>query len=202
MFNKMRREAQAVKDNAEELMRLSKEKVPAWFDTGTYYRGEALAMLGQVQEGIRQIREGMAASQSIGARCYLSGILGALAEAQAKAGHLEEGLVTLAEALALVEETNERYCEAELYRLRAELLLMQGDDAEAEASFHKAIEVARRQQAKSWELRAAISLARLWQKQGRTDEAGQVLGQVYGWFAEGFDTPDLKEAKALLDEIA
>ena len=108
----------------------------------------------------------------------------------------------------MVEEMDERYFEAELYRLRGELLLMQGDDVEAEASLHQAescfqhaIEVARHQQAKSWELRATTSLARLWQKQGRVDEARQMLAEIYGWFTEGFDTPDLKEARTLLDEL-
>jgi predicted ATPase len=132
----------------------------------------------------------------------LPGTLGSLAEAQAKAGHPEEGLTTLAEALALVEQTDERHWEAELYRLRAELLLMQGDDAEAEASLHNAIEVARRQRTKSWELRATVSLCRLWQGQGRMDEARQMLAGIYGWFTEGFDTPDLQEAKALLEELS
>jgi len=202
MFNEMRRDGSALKDHAEELMRLSSEKVPGWSGTGTWHRGEAVAMLGQVQEGMAQMREGMAAHQSMGARCYLSGALGSLAEAQAKAGHPEEGLTTLAEALALVEETGERHWEAELYRLRAELLLMQGDDAEAEASLQKAIEVARRQSAKSWELRATVSLCRLWQEQGRLDEARQMLAEIYGWFTEGFDTPDLQEAKALLEELS
>jgi DNA-binding SARP family transcriptional activator/predicted ATPase len=194
-FNKMRRDAQALKGNAEELMPLSNEKVPAWSGAGTFRWGEALAMLGQVQEG-------MAALHSVGVRCYLSAILCSLAEAQAKAGHPEEGLTTLAEALALVEQTDERHWEAELYRLRAELLLMQGDDAEAEASFHKAVEVARRQQAKSWELRATVSLCRLWRKQGRADKARHMLAEIYGWFTEGFDTPDLQEAKALLEGLS
>ena len=183
-------------------MRLSNEKVPGWSGEGTRFRGEALAMLGQVQEGIAQMREGMAAMQSMSARCYLSGTLCSLAEAQAKAGQPGEGLTTLAEALAQVETTDERYCEAEIHRLKGELLLMQGDKTEAEASFHKAIEVARRQQAKSWELRATVSLCRLWQQQGRMDEARQMLAEIYGWFAEGFDTPDLQEAKALIEELS
>jgi predicted ATPase len=197
----MRRDAPALKDHAEELMRLANEKVPGWLGMGTCFRGEALAMLGQVQEGMAQMREGMAASQSTDVRVYLPGTLRSLAEAQAKAGQPEEGLTTLAEALALVEQTDERHWEAELYRLKGELLLMQGDEAEAEASLHKAIEVARRQQAKSWELRATMSLCRLWRKQGRVDEACQMLAEIYGWFTEGFDTPDLKEAKALLEEL-
>jgi len=202
LFNKMRRDAQALEGSSEELMPLSNEKVPAWSGGGTTRRGEALAMLGQVQEGIAQMREGMAALQSVGVRCYLPGILCSLAEAQAKAGQPEEGLTTLAEALALVEETNEHYWEAELYRLKGELLLMQGDDAEAEASFYKAVEVARRQSAKSWELRATVSLCRLWRKQGRVDEARQMLAEIYNWFTEGFDTPDLQEARALLEELS
>jgi predicted ATPase len=151
------------------------------------------------------MREGMAASRSTGNRLYLSGTLGFLAEAQAKAGQPEDGLATLAEALALVEETGERHWEAELYRLKGELLStqsMQGDEAGAEASLQEAIEVARRQRAKSWELRAAVGLARLWQEQGRADEARQMLAEVYDWFTEGFDTADLIEAKTLLDELS
>ena len=159
-------------------------------------------MLGQVQEGMAHIREGIAAEQSAGVHCCLSGVLGFLAEAQARAGKQGEGLATLAEALALVEETDERHFEAELNRVRAEILLMQGDEAGAEASFETAIAVARRQQARSWELRATTGLARLWQAQCRADEARQMLAEIYGWFTEGHDTPDLKEAKALLDELA
>ena len=135
---------------------------------------------------------------------YLPRSLCTLAEAQAQAGLPEEGLTTLAEALALVEETGERLWEAELHRVRAELLLIKGEhaSAEAEASFHKAIEVARRQSARSWELRATNGLARLMQKQGRTEAARQMLAQIYGWFTEGFETPDLKEAEALLGELS
>jgi predicted ATPase len=203
MCNKMRRDACALKDHAEELMRLSKEKaLLGWLSMGITYRGEAAAMLGQIQEGIAQMREGMMAGQTIGVRMYLPGSLCTLAEAQAKAGQPEEGLDTLDEALALVEQTDERHWEAELHRVQGELLLMQGDDAEAEASLHKAIEVARGQSAKSWELRATTSLARLWQKQGKQEEARRVLAEIYGWFTEGFDTPDLQEAEALLAELA
>ena len=101
-----------------------------------------------------------------------------------------------------MEQTDERHWEVDIYRLKGELLLLQGDEAGAEASFHKAIEVARRQQAESLELRAAMSLARLWQQQGRMDEARQMLAEIYGWFTEGFDTPDLREAKALLEELS
>jgi predicted ATPase len=203
LFNEMRRDAQALKGNSEELVRLANEKgIPTWLGQGTCFRGGALAMLGQVQEGIAQMREGMAAMQSEGVRCYLPGVLRSLAEAQAKAGHPEEALTTLAEALALVEETDERYFEAELYRLKGELLLAQGDDAGAEASLQKAVEVARRQQARSWELRATTSLCRLWGRQGKREEAHHLLVEIYGWFSEGFDTPDLEEARAVLEELS
>jgi predicted ATPase len=203
MLNEVRRDAQALKEDAEELVRISDEMgLRAWLPTGTCFGGAALAMLGQVQEGMTQMREGMAVCQSRDVELYLSGTLCSLAEAQAKAGHPEEGLATLAGALALVEETDERHWEAELYRLRAELLLMQGDDAGAEASLQKAVEVARRQQAKSWELRATTSLCRLWVRQGRREEAHQLLVEIYGWFSEGFDTLDLKEARAVLEELS
>jgi predicted ATPase len=129
--------------------------------------------------------------------------LALLAEAYGKAGQAEEGLSVLAEALALAHSSGERYYEAEMHRLRGELLLMQGEaEAEAEACFSRAIEVARRQQAKSWELRATVSLCRLWQEQGRIDEARQMLAEIYGWFTEGFDRPDLQEARALLEELS
>ena len=144
----------------------------------------------------------MAISLSLGTRCYLSGFYNFLAEGQAQAGQPEEALITLDEGLAIIEETSERYCEAELYRLRAELLLMQGDEAETQASLYKAIEVARQQKAKSWELRAATDLARLWESQGKMTEARALLVPISDWFTEGFDTPDLKAALALLKELS
>jgi predicted ATPase len=203
LFNKMRREPQSLQNGAEELMQLSEGmRFSSFWGTGTSYRGEALAKLGRVEEGIALIREGLSSRLSIGAQCYSSGILGALAEAQAAAGNLEQGLVTLVEALNLVEQTDERYGEAELYRIQSELLLLKGKEAAAETSLHKAIEIARRQQAKSWELRATTSLARLWQRQGKHGEARQTLTEIYDWFTEGFDTPDLREARALLEELA
>jgi adenylate cyclase len=202
LFHGLRRDAEEIKEHAEELMPLSKGLISlSFWGTGTCYWGQALAMLGQVQDGITQMRAGIADRRSIDVRCYSSGILGALAEAQAMEGKPEEGLVTLDEALALVAETDERYFEVELHRLRGELLLAQGDKAEAEASFRKAVEVARGQQARSWELRATTSLARLWQAQDRIDEARQALAEIYDWFTEGFDTPDLLAARALLEEL-
>jgi predicted ATPase/predicted negative regulator of RcsB-dependent stress response len=203
MFHSMRRDAQALKPEAEQLMELSKHQgIWGWFMAGILHRGEALAMMGQLEEGIAQMREGMAEDRTGTIRLYLSGTLGHLAHAQGKTGHPGEGLTTLAEALAIVEETGERYWEAELHRLRGELQVIQGAEAEAEASFHKAIEVARRQQAKSWELRATVSLCRLWQQQGKVGEARRMLAEVYGWFTEGFDTADLREARDLLQELS
>ncbi|HEY5670091.1 MAG TPA: hypothetical protein VIS10_08830, partial [Anaerolineales bacterium] len=202
LLHAMRRDAQALLNSADELLREAKEKVPVWKIPGTCYRGEALAMLGQMQEGIALMRQAVAAGLSIGDRCYLTGTLCALVKAQAKAGKLAEGLATLEEAFSLVEETGERFWDAEHHRLRAELLLMQGDEEGAEASLESAIEVARRQSAKSLELRSTIDLARLWRKQGKPGEGRQVLAEIYNWFTEGFDTLDLMEAKALLEELS
>jgi predicted ATPase len=202
LFNAMRRDAQKLKEDSEELKQLSNEKgLFAWIESGTSYHGESLVRLGQVSEGIAQICEGIEASKTFGELCYLPGALRSLAEAQVKAGQPEAGLTTLVDAFALVEQTDERHWEAELHRLRAELLLIKNNEDEAEASLEKAIEVARQQSAKSWELRAATSLARLWQKQGRTDEAHHLLAEVFNWFTEGFDTLDLIEAKALLEAM-
>src|SRR5262249_7866393 len=113
----------------------------------------------------------------------------------------EEGLTVLAEALAIVHKTGERFHEAELYRLHGEFLLALSVENQAEACCHKAIDLAQRQSAKSWELRAAMSLSRLWQRQGKRAEARQLLAPIYNWFTEGFDTADLQEAKALLAEL-
>ena len=143
-------------------------------------------------------------------------LLALLAEAYGKVGQVEEGLAVVAKALASVEKTGERVYEAEVYRLKGELTLQQQSkvqssksqipsphtEAEAQACFHKAIDIARKQQAKSLELRAVMSLSRLWQQQGKTAEAHQMLAEIYGWFTEGFDTKDLQEAKALLKELS
>jgi predicted ATPase len=198
----MCRDAQSLKDYAEELIRLARERLEAWSGMGEYYLGGALAQLGQVQEGLAQVREGIGIVRSRGVAVGLSVALASLAEVQARVGRSEEALAALAEALAFSEQTDERYSEAELYRLGGELLLMQGNETEAEISLHQAIEVARRQQAKSWELRATTSMARLWQEQGRIEEARHLLAEIYGWFTEGFDTPDLMEARTLLEEIS
>lgn len=130
--------------------------------------------------------------------------LGLLAEAYGEGGHPEEGLPLLAEAVAVMDDTEARFCEAELYRLKGALLLRQAvpDAHQAEACFYQALDVARNQQAKSYELRTATSLARLWQSQDKRQDAYDLLAPVYGWFTEGFDTADLLDAKTLLDELS
>jgi predicted ATPase len=203
LFNVMRRDAPALKIYAEQLLQLSNEiGLAGWIGTATCFHGEAIAMLGQVSEGIAQIHAGMAANEPIFVRLNLVEALRAMAEAQVKAGRPQEGLTILVEALDLAEQTGESHWEAELHRLRADLLLMLNDEEGAEANFKKAIEVARQQKARSWELRAATNLARLWQKQGKKDGARQLLGEIYSWFTEGFDTPDLIEARTLLDKLS
>jgi DNA-binding SARP family transcriptional activator/predicted negative regulator of RcsB-dependent stress response len=200
LFNMMRRDNQAMKENAQELLQLG-DQLKGWQSSATLNYGEAIALSGRFEEGIAQIRQGLELRE-FGEKCCWSGALYSLAEAQVHLNHAQEGLSTLAEALTLVEESDERYYEAEIYRLKGKLLLLQGDEAGAEASLHKAIEVAGRQQAKMWELRAVIDLSRLWLKQGKAAEAQKKLSKVYHWFTEGFDTPDLVEADQMLKELS
>ena len=166
-------------------------------------RGWALATEGQAEEGIRQINQGLERYRATSAGFQLPHLLTPLIEAYNKIEQPENGLTVLAEAQALVEKTGERYYEAELQRLRGELLLAQAPDdpAEAEACFHKALDIARRQHAKSLELRTATSLARLWQRQGKDGDARQLLNNVFAWFTEGFDTVDLRDARTLLNQL-
>jgi predicted ATPase len=224
------RRGQAAQERAEAAITLSTEQEFAQILAhGTILRGWALAEQGQEEEGIQQIQQGMAAAWATGTGTYRPYHLALLAEAYGKAGQVEEGLTALAEALTVVNKTGERYYEAELDRLKGELTLQQfnvqgltsnvknspesegtnspatsihSPASEAEEYFLKAIEVAQKQQAKSLELRATMSLARLWQSQGKRTEAHQLLSEIYGWFTEGFETKDLQEAQALLDELA
>jgi predicted ATPase len=168
---------------------------------GRIMRGAARAMLDPRDECVTEIREGLAAYRATGARFQNTYHLILLAQALAACGHHGEALAALREAAALVEETGERYVEAEIYRLEGSLRLAENGAAEAEACYVKALEVARAQEARSLELRAAGDLARLWAGQGRRSEARDLLAPIYGWFSEGFDTADLKEAKTLLDEL-
>jgi predicted ATPase len=150
------------------------------------------------------MRQGLAAHRATGAEVEKPYFFALMTEAYGKVGKPEDGMSVLVEALAIVDNTGGRYWEAELHRLKGELLLMQQRQRmdEAEECFQQALNIARRQQAKSFELRAAMSLSRLWQHQGKHKEAHRLLSEIYGWFTEGFDTVDLEEAKALLDELA
>ena len=208
VVHEYRREAQAVQERTETLTGLCTEQgFPLLLTRGTIYRGWALAEQGQAKEGIAQMRQGLASDQATGTETWRPYYLALLAEAYGKVGQIEEGLTLLTEALAAVDKTGERACEAEFHRLSGELTLQSGVGSpesrtkEAEACFQKASEIARRQSAKSWELRAATSLARLWQRQGKKTKAYELLAAVYNWFTEGFDTKDLQEAKVLLEEL-
>jgi predicted ATPase len=170
---------------------------------GRLLLGWALAMQGDAAAGVAHIHEGLERLQRTGLKLYRPYFLALLAEASGLAGQPEAGLTALAEAVTRVAATEERCWEAEVYRLQGVLLLQhsRADSPQAEACFQQALDVARRQQAKALELRAALSLARLWQGQGKRAAACQLLAEIYGWFTEGFDTADLQEAKALLQEL-
>jgi predicted ATPase len=201
----LRRDVPAAYEHAEAAVALATEQgLPLWVAQGTSLRGWALAMQGQGEAGIAQVRQGIAAYRATGAALTVPYFCTVLADASAHVGHTEDGLQALAEAHTLVEEHEERSWEAEVSRLRGVLLLRQTGtpQAEAEAWLQRALDVARHQEAKSLELRAAMSLARLWQQQGNRDEARALLAPIYGWFTEGFDTADLQEAKALLEELS
>jgi TOMM system kinase/cyclase fusion protein len=200
-----RGETHATQEHGEAAMALASEQgVPQWLAVGMIAQGWVLVMQGQGEEGLAQMRQAMAAWRAMGAGATVSWHLALLAEACEKAGQAEEGLTVLDEALAHVDITGERFYAAQVYRLQGELLLQQAipDEALAETCLRQALDIARHQQAKSWELRVAQSLARLWQQQGKQAEARELLAPIYGWFTEGFDTADLQEAKALLEALA
>lgn len=202
--HQLRQEGSAGQERADAVITLSVEHgFPFLLAAGNLFRGWALAQQGRTQEGIAQIQSGLVALRGTGSEIGLPMFYSWLAEAFGKDGQIEEALAMLTEASAAADETGEHCWDAELHRLKGELTLMQGaDETEAEACFYQAIEVARRQQARSLELRATVSLCCLCQKQVKTEEARQMLQEIYDWFTEGFDTKDLKEAKALLDELS
>jgi predicted ATPase len=205
MVYQLRRDVPAVQAQAEATIALATEQgSPFRIAQGTSMRGWALAMQGQGEEGSTQIRRGIAAWQASGAAFHIPYLYTLLAEVCDHLGHPEDGLQALAEAHTMVEQHEERWWEAEISRLRGVLFLRQPGipQAETEAWLQRALDVARHQEAKSLELRAAMSLARLWQQQGKQAEARELLAPIYGWFTEGFDTADLQEAKALLEEFA
>jgi predicted ATPase len=196
-----RREAAVVQAQADALLTLATTRGFALqVGFGTCWQGWALAIQGQGEAGLALLRQGMAATLGTGQTLARPFCLVLLAEAAGHAGQVEDGLRLLAEAVKVLEANGQGDLLAEACRLQGALLLRQAvmDAAQAEACFQQALAIARRQQAKSWELRAAMSLSRLWQQQGKRDEARQLLAPIYGWFTEGFDTADLQEAEVLL----
>jgi class 3 adenylate cyclase/predicted ATPase len=205
MLSQFRRNIPAVHEHAEAAIALSTEQgFTLWVASGTIFRGWALAMQGQSEEGMAQVHQGIAAVKATGAAMLVPYYCTVLAEVWDHLGHTEDGLQALAEAHTLVEQYEERWWEAEIHRLRGVLLLRQTGtpQAEAEAWLQRALDVARRQGAKSLELRAAMSLGRLWQQQGKRQEAYDLLAPLYHWFTEGFDTADLQDARALLADLS
>jgi tetratricopeptide (TPR) repeat protein len=187
---------------ADEVLAISSEQgFPMWLGFGNVMRGWDLSAEGQTTAGIQLIRQGIDIYRGTGSNLVVPFLLTALADVYGMAGHPEEGLCRLDEAAQLVDTTQERWAEAEMLRCRGMLLLSINERAAAEGSYHRALAVAQRQGAKFWELRAAMSMARLWRDQGKRDAARDLLAPVCDWFTEGFDTLDLKEAKALLDAL-
>jgi class 3 adenylate cyclase/predicted ATPase len=202
-LHEFRRERQAAQEWAEAANTLSTEQgFPLWVERATIRRGWALAEQGQLEEGIAHMHQGLAVLHAMGGELTRPHTLCLLAEAYGKMGQIEKGLALLSEALAGVEDNGERFWEAELYRVKGELLRMQGpDEAEPETCFRQAVEIARGQRAKSLQLRAVMSWCRLLKHQGKKEKARKMLADTYGWFTEGFDTADLQEAKALLADL-
>jgi len=221
-FHLLRREAQPALNLAEvEITHARAHGFALWLAVGIALRGWALTQQGAVEEGITQLRQAAATLQELGGSLWQINVFAMLAEAYGRGGHIAEGLGILTEALARAHKNGECHYEAELYRLKGVLTLRQCPvaratghapipqplpphsqaEVEAEAYLQQAIEIARRQRAKSLELRAAMSLSRLWQSQSKPQEARLLLAEIYGWFTEGFDTADLQEAKALLEEL-
>jgi predicted ATPase len=203
--SQFRRDVPVVHEHADATVALSTAQgFPFWAALGTSCRGWALAIQGQGEEGMAQIRQGIASLRATEAALWGPFLCTLLAEIYDHLGHTADGLQALAEAYTLMEQQEERWWEAEIHRLRGVLLLRQPGtpQAEAETWLRRALDVARRQEAKALELRAAMSLSRLWQQQGKRADAHALLAPVYSWFTEGFDTADLQEAKMLLEALA
>jgi predicted ATPase len=185
----------------DELMALADEKGKA---LGTLVRGRVFALTGNASDAVRAITSGITSLRTTGATLYEPWHLWHLAVAYAELGQLDDARRCIDDVMDKVEKSKEKWCEAEVHRIAGEIALksLAPDTEKAGKYFDRALAVARQQQAKSWELRAAMSMARLWRDQGKPQQARELLAPVYGWFTEGFDTLDLKEAKALLDELA
>jgi predicted ATPase len=202
MIQCLRRTPLAVLPRAAAVIELARQhRLGQFLPLGNSFHGWALAGQGQFEAGVAELREGMEAYREQGNEHVRPYLLTLLAEQHGKAGDVEQGLALLAEALALLEASGERWCEAETRRVTGELLLRTGHAAQGEAALSQAIEVARTQQARSFELRAAVSLARLWQSQARTAAARQLVSPIVSWFGEQVETRDLREARSLLASL-
>ena len=200
----LRRDLSAARRRAKTTMEMSVEQRHSFYlGHGTVLHGWARAAQGKVEDGIAEIDRGIATFRATGSQTWIPHFLGLQAEAYARAERIDDGLASVAEGLVLAEDTEQHCWQAELNRIKGDLLLAASPNnpAEAESYFSQALDIARRQQAKSWELRAAVGLGRLWQRQGKLDKARDLLAPVHDWFTEGFDTPDLKDAKALLEAL-
>jgi predicted ATPase len=204
MMDVFRRQSDGTKFYASVVTSLCSEHAfPFWAAGGQIFGGWAVINQGEVDAGVDELIRGLAAWRKTGARSWLPIFLALQAEGHFKAGRNEAALHSIGQALATSDETGERWAIAEILRIKANLLQTTGGKAEeVEGALVESLEIARRQQAKSWELRAATSLAQLWRDQGKVQQARELLAPSYGWFTEGFDTRDLKEAKALLDTLA
>jgi predicted ATPase len=204
LLHQRRRDVVALQAQAEALVTLATgHRFPDMVGYGTWLHGWAIAMQGQWEAGLAELRQGLASILATGLGLARPACLVLFAEATGNFGQIEEALRLLAEALEALAASGRGDLLTEVYRLQGEFLLRQApaNVPQAEACFQQALAVARRQQARSWELRAAMSLSRLWQYQGKQNDARQLLTPIYGCFTEGFDTADLQEAKALLEEL-
>ena len=187
----------------EEIALADEKSAPYWKAHGTTFQGCVFAMTGRASSAIQMINSGIAAARSTGATQWIPSYLSHLGRAYSELRQFDESWRCIDEAIAAVETTKESWFEADVHRTAGEIMLMshEPDVTKAERHFERALAVARSQQAKSWELRAAMSMARLWRDQGKRQQAHDLLAPVYGWFTEGFDTLDLRDAKALLEQL-
>jgi predicted ATPase len=203
MLFQFSRDSSLVQEWAEAAIELCEEQDIAYYDSwATILRGWALAEQGLLTEGLDQMRQGLADFRRTDTEARMPYYLTLLAEAYGHAGQIQEGLQVLSEALDLAERNSDYWYNAGTYRLMGELMLRSGEDNQGEACFQQALDISRRQQARLLELRASVSLGRLWQQQGRPEKARPMLAEILNWFSEGFDTADLKDARALLEELS
>jgi predicted ATPase len=201
-YNSVLGGTEALHEAAEELAAVAAEhEFPFYSAAATIYRGWVLAGSHDVARGIEVLRAGLTAFVDLGAIALRPYVCAKIAVLSAAAGSARDCLDLLDEALDQVDRSGQRWCEPELYRSKGELLSRFSDTPDAESCLQRSLVAARRQQTRLWELRAACSLARLWRDQGKRNEARTLVMAIYRWFTEGFDAPDLKEAKALLDEL-